>query len=334
MISLILPMAASCSACLMLLSPSWLPTPLPGCLLACCASLLPVPFALRVLRVLRLFAGLAFLRFALLSACCCWPSLPACCLPPSAGPCPACCSARRLLLAAGLVLLRLHAREQILHRILHLAHQAGVLAGVVAVLLGGCVLFGIRLCCRAGRIGVLAVLAGAFVAWTRPAVAVGLLAFVLDFLRALVGGLRYRLWRPAHRRPPRRCSADRRRCRSLFWSGSCRCAASSSCGCGSSGRGLAHCSCACSVRSLVSEAAAAGAARAAGCRSRLPAHAVPQREQAATPPATRAAMQINGARHGVGNRLPRHRPFGEALGALGTAVRALRRDCARRVRPG
>ena len=180
MISLILPMAASCSACFSCFSPSWLPTPLPGCLLACLESLLPVP--------------LPCWSWEFCDCSPAWPSCAsACCSRPAAGrswrtaacrrsavPCPAGFLVAGLLLAAVLVLLRLHAREQILDGVLHLAHQAVVLAGVVGVLLGlPC--FASCFYCPAGRVGIVAIVAGAIVA-ARPAVRCRTPAAVLRLL--------------------------------------------------------------------------------------------------------------------------------------------------------
>src|SRR5215472_6048728 len=69
-------MAASCSALWMFLSPSWLPMPLPGCLLACLESLLPCP--------------LLCCEFSAFLAS--WPSSPSC-----ASPCWPCCGVPSLL---------------------------------------------------------------------------------------------------------------------------------------------------------------------------------------------------------------------------------------------
>src|SRR5258706_1440828 len=83
MISLRLPVAASCSAFLIALSPSGLPTPLPGCLVACCESLLPCPFCCWAFS--SFFACSPFSP-SCASPCwplfCCWPCLPFCCLAP------------------------------------------------------------------------------------------------------------------------------------------------------------------------------------------------------------------------------------------------------------
>ena len=117
----------------MALSPSSLPTPLPGCLLACCdLSPEPLPcdscpsFCVAVLPLLRIGlirrALLAILRILLLAFLLLALSLLRILI---AG----------LLLRGGWILrLRLHLRKQILGEILHLAQQAAALAGAIAVL--------------------------------------------------------------------------------------------------------------------------------------------------------------------------------------------------------
>src|SRR5438270_6029031 len=81
-------MAASCCASFSRFSPSWLPTPLPGCLLACLESLFPVP--LPCCSCAFCDCSPAWPSWA--SACwfppCCWPFFADCCFAPFCCPLP------------------------------------------------------------------------------------------------------------------------------------------------------------------------------------------------------------------------------------------------------